>query len=512
MEYVAVILSAVTVVLLVVVLAMMSRLKKNTGNESVSDEVRSLHDGLVKLEGAVEVTSNEIARQGKDTNEVLRAVAADQRKSALESSNAQHDSIVKLQESQTRSLNEFRDELHKSTVVQADSFANMQKSLHESMAKNAAAQNEALVKNTASQNEVFAQFQKTVGDSMLKTQETVTKSLTDNLALLQASNEKKLDEIRGVVNEKLDKTLNERLDSNFKQVSENLSKLYQSLGELQNLSSGVDNLNKTLTNVKTRGTWGEVQLGRILEQTLTNGQYVHNIITKHGSSDPVEYAICLPSSENDETVYLPVDSKFPSDMYNHIVEASDAGDAAELALAQKGLKDRIQLEARKIRDKYIDPPHTSDYAIMFLPTEGLYAEVLRLDGVVEYCQSVSIMVAGPTTITALLNTIAVGFRNAALNRQTAEVRKILEAVKAQITKLDDSVISAQRKIEQASSATHVISERTRIMRSKMNSIGTMNIEESDSVLGVNSGSDAQIAADDITHDTDPTADDTEIDL
>ncbi len=452
---------ALIIGLIIVIILEFVLLLRVSGGRNTSGDVSACRTNTDKLLSDFSRLSGFIVESHKysieQTNDIRKEIDENFRMDRLESSKMQGDFTTKqtkaisdLTRSQTESLSSFSKQLHDTTVVQKDSFALMQKALSE---------------------------------SMYKTSESINKTLLESLKQLQLSNEKKLDDIRGVVDEKLDKTLNERLDSNFKQVTDNLGKLYESLGKLQNLSTGVESLNKTLTNVKTRGTWGEVQLGRILEQTLTQGQYAKNVTTKRHSSDPVEYAVLLPSDIDGEIVYLPIDSKFPSDIYNHIVEASDNCDAQALAVATRELKNRVLTEARKIRDKYVDPPHTSDFGIMFLPTEGLYAEVLRIDGIVEECQNIGVVIAGPTTITALLNVIAVGFRNAALNRETANVKKTLEAVKTQIGKLDEAVASAAKKIDQASSATHDISERTRIMKNKMKSIGTVPESEADSILG-----------------------------
>lgn len=248
------------------------------------------------------------------------------------------------------------------------------------------------------QSDQLLSMSKLETEALSSMKDGMVRTLTDSIDRLQASNEQKLgkveetvdrkleniektvdtrlDRIQGVVDEKLDKTLNERLDTNFKAVGDQLGKLYQSLGELQALSTGVSDLNKTLSNVKTRGTWGEVQLGRILEQTMTRSQYAENVATKKNSDDRVEYAVRFPSQDGTgESVYLPIDSKFPSDIYNRIVDASAAGDPQALAAAVGLLKGRILDEARTIRDKYLSPPRTTNYAIMFLPTEGLYAEL-----------------------------------------------------------------------------------------------------------------------------------------
>ena len=379
-----------------------------------------------------------------------------------------------FEKAQTQAASNMRREMSQASESQNKAIAELQKTT-----------NESLLEMRKSTNESLMEMQKSTGESLLKMQEQMNKTLQSSIEGMTRSNEKKLDEMRGVVTEKLDKTLNERLDSNFKQVGEQMANLYKSLGELQQLSSGVSNLNKTLSNVKARGNWGEVQLGRILEQTLAREQYEENIATRSGSSDRVEYAVKLPNE--DGTAYLPIDAKFPVDIYNRIAEAAENCDEAAVKAARAELTNRIKQEAVTISDKYLDPPNTSDYAIMYLPTEGLYAEVLRIDGLSDYCQSKRIMIAGPTTIMALLNTISIGFRHMALNRKSEEIRKILEATKGQIDKLEDAARAAENRIVKASEAAKEISHRARIMRGKMRGITALSEEESDRILGIESG-------------------------
>lgn len=320
-------------------------------------------------------------------------------------------------------------------------------------------------------------------DSLLKLQDSVTRTLTESMDRLQSSNEEKLDQIRGVVDEKLDKTLNERLDTNFKMVGDQLGLLYKSLGELQALSSGVSDLNRTLANVKTRGVWGEVQLGRILEQTMTKSQYAVNVVTKPNSDDRVEYAVLFPAQDGSgEQVYLPIDAKFPSDIYNRIIEAGESGDAKVMAAVTQELKVRILDEARTIRDKYLSPPHTTNYGIMFLPTEGLYAEVLRIDGLTEKCQQIGVIVAGPTTITAILNSLQAGFRNVALSKKSFEVMKLLEAVKTQFAKLDDEVERTQKKLSDATRSTDRLRHRTELIQRRMRNVTELDASEAERLL------------------------------
>ena len=322
-------------------------------------------------------------------------------------------------------------------------------------------------------------------ETLINMKDSIVSTLSDSMDRLQASNEARLDRIQGVVDEKLDKTLNERLDANFKAVGDQLGQLYKTLGELQNLSNGVTDLSRTLSNVKTRGVWGEVQLGRILEQTMTRSQYETNVATRRNSDDRVEFAIKFPAQDGtDETVYLPIDAKFPSDIYNKIVDASESGDAKRMSAVTAELRQRILTEARTIRDKYLNPPHTTNYAVMFLPTEGLYAEVLRIDGLTEKCQSMGIIVAGPTTITAILNSLQAGFRNIALSKKSVEVMKLLEAVKAQFVRMDEEVTRTQKKLHEAQAANDQLHHRTRIIQKRMRNIAEMEVPEAEALLEI----------------------------
>ena len=448
---------------------------------------------LVKLRRPVETEEED---DGREEEAFMRLMGKlDENKEAVKVITGQFDVMTKSQYAQNRSmqesinasLKENREEqssrLDTLTRSQNTSFIEFRKEMNESSDR----QNKAIVSMQKSTADSVLAMQKTTSEALLQMQDQMNKTLQTSIESMTRSNEKKLDEIRGVVTEKLDKTLNERLDSNFKQVGEQMANLYKSLGELQQLSTGVTSLNKTLSNVKTRGNWGEVQLGRILEQTLAREQYEENITTKSGSSDRVEYAIKLPNE--DGTAYLPIDAKFPVDIYNRIAEAAENCDEAAVKAARAELTNRIKQEATTISGKYLDPPNTSDYAIMYLPTEGLYAEVLRIDGLSDYCQSKRIMIAGPTTIMALLNTISIGFRHMALNRKSEEIRKILEATKGQIDKLEEAAITAEKRIDKASEAAKEIRHRTGIMRGKMRNISAIDSEESDRILGIESDID-----------------------
>lgn len=281
----------------------------------------------------------------------------------------------------------------------------------------------------------------------------VTATLTQSVEKLQAGNEKKLDEMRATVDEKLSATLSERLDASFKTVGEQLQNVYKSMGEMKQLAGDVNSLSRVLSNVKTRGTFAEVQLGNLLEQTLTADQFERNVSPKN-NHDVVEYAVKIPSKEDDgKFIWLPIDSKFPQEDYLRIVEAAEAGDAAAVEEAAKALETFIKQQASKIAGLYLSVPKTTDFAILFLPTEGLYAEVLRRPGLVETIQTkYRVMICGPTTLTAFLNTLSMGFRTIAIDKRAAEVWKVLSAVKQQYEKFGGLLGKVRKKIDEAGNA------------------------------------------------------------
>lgn len=319
-------------------------------------------------------------------------------------------------------------------------------------------------------------------EAQSRVQETVIQALKE----IQNANDKRLNDIQRSVNEKLDKSLNERLDSSFKQIGDQLSTLYKSLGELQSLSSGVSDLQKTLSNVKTRGIFGEFQLRNILMDIMDSSQYEENVATKNKSSDRVEFAVKIPDKDDSRAfIYLPIDSKFPSDIYNKIVDASNSADSDGLKYAVKELEQRIKAEARTIRDKYIDPPNTTDFAIMFLPTEGLYAEVIRISGLTEWCQNeCKIVISGPTTLVALLNSLSIGFRYLTVNKNSKEILKTLSAVKAQYEKFGQLILKTQKKLQEAQSAADDLQSRNEMIQKKLSRVEVMDETDSSKVLGI----------------------------
>lgn len=296
---------------------------------------------------------------------------------------------------------------------------------------------------------------------------------------LQGENDKKLEQIRVTVDEKLNTTLDKRLGESFRTVSERLEQVYKGLGEMQSLAVGVGDLKKVLTSVKTRGIWGEVQLGALLEQVLAPGQYDQNVAVKPGSAERVEYAVRMPGKQGEGTfVYLPIDAKFPSEDYQRLVDAADTGDKQATESAAKALETTIRAEARRIRGKYICPPHTTDFAIMFLPVEGLFAEVLRRQGIVEQLQNeFRVVITGPTTLLALLNSLQMGFRTIAIEQRSSEVWELLGAVKTEFGKFADMLAKTQQKLRQASDSIEVAARKTRTIERRLKHVQVLSEQE-----------------------------------
>lgn len=294
--------------------------------------------------------------------------------------------------------------------------------------------------------------------------ESLRTAMDSRLQSLQAANTEKLDQMRRVVEEKLQTTLEKRLGDSFRQVSERLEQVYAGLGEMRTLAAGVGDLKKVLTNVKTRGTWGEIRLSHILEQILTPEQYAANVATKPGGSERVEFAIRLPGPDpaREGAVWLPIDAKFPQEDYQRLMDAQEAADKEAAERALKGLEQRVRLEARAIREKYIEPPHTTDFAILFLPVEGLYAEVLRVPGLCDLLQREHrIVVAGPTTLAALLNSLQMGFRTLAIERRSSEVWELLGVVKNEFAKFGETLARTRKKLQEAANTIDQAEVRTR---------------------------------------------------
>ena len=351
-----------------------------------------------------------------------------------------------------------------------------------------AAQQAQLGRLQAQQLESFAQQLARLTNSNEQRFEELRQALEQRLTAMQADNSGKLEEMRRTVDEKLHATLEQRLGESFKLVSDRLEQVHQGLGEMQTLAIGVGDLKKVLTNVKTRGSWGEVQLAALLEQLLSAEQYATNVATRPNSLDRVEFAIRLPGraigDEELRPVWLPIDAKFPLEDYQRLLDAQQRGDATALEVSTKALEARLRLEARTIHDKYVEPPYTTDFAILYLPIEGLYAEVLRRPGLADGLQrDWRICIAGPTTLAALLNSLQMGFRTLAIERRSSEVWAVLGAIKSEFGKFGEILEATHRKLEQASRSIESAGVRTRQIERKLRGVEALPASEAQLRLG-----------------------------
>ena len=317
--------------------------------------------------------------------------------------------------------------------------------------------------------------------------EKQTKAISEAISSMQKSNEEKLEVMRKTVDEKLTETLNTRLNASFKTVSEQLSNVYKSLGEMKELSGGVTDsvkgLSRVLTNVKSRGTWAEVQLGNILDQTIP-GMYETNVKTNPKYNGQVEFAIKIPSAEDDSITWLPVDSKFPMEDYARLAAAAEAGDLEGVQKAKKALEQRVKDEAKLVM-QYVSTPETTPFAILYLATEGLYAEIMSSQsGIAEKLQTQGVMVAGPSTITALLNSLAMGFRSIAINQKANEVWKVLGVAKAQYDKFGDLLTKAKKKVEEAGKVLDEADHRNSVIQKKLRKVETLDTAQTDDILSI----------------------------
>ncbi len=310
-------------------------------------------------------------------------------------------------------------------------------------------------------------------------------AVESRLTAIQSDNASKLEEMRRTVDEKLHATLEQRLGESFKQVSDRLEQVHRGLGEMQTLAVGVGDLKRVLTNVKTRGTWGEVQLSALLEQLLTADQFGANVVTRPGSNERVDFAIRLPGKDDSSVVWLPIDAKFPIEDYQRLIDAQERGDPAGVEEASRAIELRLKNEAKSIRDKYVAPPHTTDFALLYLPIEGLYAEALRRPALAETLQrDYRVSLAGPTTLAAILNSLQMGFRTLAIEQRSAEVWAVLGAVKTEFGKFGEALAHTRKKLDEASNSISKAETRTRQLSRKLKDVEALPVGESEQLIGV----------------------------
>ena len=331
----------------------------------------------------------------------------------------------------------------------------------------------------------LAVFQQSQVQQLTLMQKSIGDTLNQQLQQLQKSNADKLDEMRRTVDEKLQTTLEKRLSESFKQVAERLEQVHNGLGQMQKLADGVGSLQRVLTNVKTRGMFGEVQLEALLEQVLTMEQYAKQVETKPRSNQRVDFAIRFPGrgGADGDPVWLPIDAKFPREDYERLLDAQDRADAVAAEVAAKALETRIRTEAKSIAESYLAPPHTTDFAILFLPTEGLYAEVLRRPGLMDSLQrDYRVTLAGPTTLLAMLNSLHMGFRTLALEQQASEVWKVLGAVKTEFERYGDWVEKVREQVQKAADTLDRADTRSRQMRRALKNVEALPEGEAQALL------------------------------
>jgi DNA recombination protein RmuC len=345
-----------------------------------------------------------------------------------------------------------------------------------------------------SSNESFRAFKSDLNErirELLATHETRADALRvgveKQLGLLRGDTAEKLEEMRKTVAEKLEGTLERRLGESFRQVSDRLEQVHKGLGEMQTLATGVGDLKKVMTNVKVRGTWGEIQLGILLEQILVPEQFERNVRTKPGSTENVEYALKMPGHDvsGQGHIWLPIDAKFPIETYQRLVDAQERADVEAVELEGKQLEAWIRIAAKEICDKYVSPPETTDFAVMYLPTEGLFAEVVRRTGLVEQIQrECRVVVAGPTTLTALLNSLQMGFRTLAIQKRSSEVWEILGAVKSEFGRFDDILKKVEKKLQEAGNVIDGASRRSRVIKKRLSTVQEISAGDSSRLLSL----------------------------
>ena len=489
---------------------LLRRAQPQQTQDTLTPALDRLERELAKLAPAYREEAAQSRKEAADLAAQARDEQARTAKSQREELSAKFDAfglqvknnIADLGTHQQRSLKDFAERLEKlttSTEQKSDAFReSVEKKMDQVQNANTQHRAEQVKASQSQREELSAKFdafslqvktnvadlgthqQRSLKDfaERLEKLTSATEQKADALRLaiekkldqLQQSNEEKLEKMRQTVDEKLHKTLESRLGESFKIVSERLEKVHRGLGEMQELAAGVGDLKRVMTNVKTRGTWGEVLLGNLLEQVLTADQYEQNCKVRPRSEERVEYAVKLPGPDDDPSVhvYLPIDAKFPKETYERIVHAADAADVVALEQASKELEQVVLGFARDIRDKYIAPPHTTDFAILFVPTEGLYAELVRRPGLVDRLQrDCRVNLAGPTTLLSLLNALQMGFKTLAIQKRSGEVWKLLGGVKAEFSKFEDWIAAVQKKLHAASKEMDKAAVRTKQIHRKL---------------------------------------------
>lgn len=485
----ALVLAALAVLAVVLAFAVIVLLRARGGahDEAALDALDQLSDRLAASTDTQARAAERIERELR--NEIARTAQASRSEfgggfAQVQQALAAHlTSIATVQNGQ---IDGFAQQLVKLTESNAQQLDAVRQSLHVQAQQAREEQATALRHFGTVLGQQLAQLTEANDRRFAEVRATLEQRLKD----IEANNAAKLEEMRRTVDEKLHATLEQRLGESFKLVSDRLEQVHRGLGEMQTLAAGVGDLKKVLTNVKTRGTWGEVQLEALLEQMLTPDQFAKNVATVPGSNDRVEFAIRLPGkgikagAPDSAPVWLPVDAKFPREDYERLIDAQERADLAGIEEAGRALETRVRVEARTIAEKYVAPPHTTDFALLFLPTEGLYAEILRRPGLTDVLQrDFRVTVAGPTTLTALLNSLQMGFRTLAIEQRSSEVWQVLGAVKTEFGKFGDVLARTKTQLETVTRSIEAAEVRTRAMNRKLRDVEALPGEEASNLLG-----------------------------
>jgi DNA recombination protein RmuC len=529
-----ILISSAIVLLIAVVVMLTVVLRRQTSMESLPlmSQLGVLEKGQERTERSVK---EEIARNREESIEQGRGLREEVQTSLRNSTDSMVQSVDRISATQQHKLEDFATQISALKQGSETSASQLRLELTRMLALMSEAQDKRLLENADQLKNNFESFGRRLSDFSQSNQEaalqarselsTVLKDFQDSLqkqmngmaglqkqqldsfgaqladltdknqkksdelraavegklTQIQADNAAKLEEMRHTVDEKLQGTLDKRLGESFKQVSERLEQVQKGLGEMQTLATGVGDLKRVLTNVKTRGTWGEMQLSNLLEQILTAEQYSHNVKTNPKRNETVEFAIKLPGPEGKDgnVVWLPIDAKFPKEDYERLIDASERGDTVGVEQAAKSLESRVRSQARDIRDRYISPPHTTDFGLLYLPTEGLYAEVLRRPGLIDSLQrDQRIVVVGPTTLAALLNSLQMGFRTLAIQKQSSEVWNVLAAVKTEFGKFGDILGKVKKKLDETGNTIDEAVHRSRQIEKKLRHVEALPSSES----------------------------------
>ena len=400
------------------------------------------------------------------------------RESQKDTAELQAKRISELTEAEGKLMAELKETLNLRFDAQDKRIEAMQKALNDLLSQRMDGLNTTVGQRLSEVDKQFKDFR----EQSAATQELLRKTMEERMTAMQSSNNEKLEQMRATVDEKLQKTLDERISQSFEAVNKRLAEVYKGLGEMQTLAGDVGDLKKVMAGVKTRGILGEIQLGAIITEMLAPEQYEENVVTRPGTANRVEFAIKLPG-EGDQPVLLPVDAKFPADAYHHLVDAYEAGDPEAIKAAAAELEARIKGAAKDIRDKYVEPPYTTTFGIMFLPFEGLYAEVVRM-GLVDVLQNqYRVSVAGPTTLAALLNSLQMGFRTLAIQKRSGEVWEVLGAVKTEFGKFEDALAKVQTRITQTGDELEkLVGTRTRQINRRLRSVAELPAADAQKLL------------------------------